>query len=133
MDIYWRGPFKISQNFFYVIFEVNCGRFDSMEPIHLDRIRKAADQTLQGEEIEQYIPVPETEEFVETQDEFEEQEGCPDPVGRKAGPLTVFINDISDSSYMRHHPVHAILWQRYGIVPYPRFSPVFSRDILFPG
>ena len=53
---FWRGPYKVSKKLYDVLFEVNCGQNGTTEPIHIEQIMKAADQTLPGEERGETFP-----------------------------------------------------------------------------
>lgn len=46
---YWKGPFVIQEKISDVLFKVDCGKFRSLQVIHIDRIRKAREQVLTGE------------------------------------------------------------------------------------
>ena len=46
---YWRGPFEVKEKLSQVLYKVNCGRSDSLQIIHVDRIKKARKQVLHGE------------------------------------------------------------------------------------
>ena len=79
---FWRGPYKVSKKLSDVLLEVDCGRNGTIEPIHIERIMKAADQTLPGEERGETFPDsdldnPEMEEY-----EPEDQEDRIDQGGR---------------------------------------------------
>ena len=94
---FWRGPFKVSKKLSEVLFEVDCRRYGKGEPIHLQRIRKAKDQILPGEDIEQEMTDSEIDEMMENQDasgqdlETENIEGRPHRTIRKPAWLKDFV------------------------------------------
>ena len=94
---FWRGPFKVSKKLSEVLFEVDCGRYGKGEPIRLQRIRKAKDQILPGEDIEQEMSDSEIDEMMENQDasgqdlETENIEGRPHRTIRKPAWLKDFV------------------------------------------
>ncbi|XP_045165454.2 uncharacterized protein LOC123529264 [Mercenaria mercenaria] len=47
---YWRGPYQVIEKLSDVIYKVDCGRSKTPQVIHCDRMRKAKDQLLTGEE-----------------------------------------------------------------------------------
>ena len=55
---YWRGPFQVKEKVSDVLFKVDCGRSGSIQVIHVNRLRKAREQLLRGEntEIEHVLP-----------------------------------------------------------------------------
>jgi hypothetical protein len=51
---FWKGPFRITEKISDLLYKVDCGYGGSIQIIHIDRIKKAKEQVLKGEqEIEQ--------------------------------------------------------------------------------
>ena len=72
---FWKGPFLVKEKISDVLYKVDCGRHGSFQVIHVDRLRKARDQTLCGEG----IPEPEGAETgsdteIESSPEVQEEE-----------------------------------------------------------
>ena len=100
---FWRGPYKVSKTLSDVLYEVNCGRNGALEPIHIERLMKAADQTLPGEDSGEVLADSDIENIEEEESESEDQEdradqgGRPRRVVRKPAWLTDYVCSLSRS------------------------------------
>jgi transposase InsO family protein len=75
---FWRGPFEIVEKISDVLYKVNCGRFESFQIIHVNRMRKAKSQSLMEEEdscslsFNDDISISDSQADIETNDVTEE-------------------------------------------------------------
>jgi len=70
---FWRGPFKVHQKLSEVLYKVDCGRANTIQVIHCDRLKKARSQILTGE-TEAESHTPETEEEITDEQENNQHE-----------------------------------------------------------
>ncbi|MCG8033054.1 MAG: DDE-type integrase/transposase/recombinase, partial [Candidatus Thiodiazotropha taylori] len=98
---FWRGPFKVSKKLSDVLFEINCGQNGTSELIHIERIMKAGDQTLPGEETREILTDSELQNGEIEESEYEEDridtEGRPKRIVRKPAWLTDYVCSLSRS------------------------------------
>jgi hypothetical protein len=47
---YWKGPFLVKEKISNVLYKIDCGRAGSFQIIHVDRLKRAKGQVLNGEE-----------------------------------------------------------------------------------
>ena len=107
---FWRGPYKVSKTLSDVLYEVNCGRNGALEPIHIERLMKAADQILPGEDSGEVLADSDIENIEEEESESEDQEdradqgGRPRRVVRKPAWLTDYVCSLSRSKMGDREP-----------------------------
>ena len=58
---FWRGPYQVSEKLSDVLYRVNCGRANTLQVIHCDRMRKAKEQILTNEELDNTGSLPNAE------------------------------------------------------------------------
>ena len=80
---YWRGPYQVSSKLSDVLYMVNCGRGNSSQVIHCDRLKKAKDQILTGEEVYQTPDIGETDKVTDTSIDHDGEEVTPEDMVRQ--------------------------------------------------
>ena len=127
---FWRGPYKVSKTLSDVLYEVNCGRNGALQPIHIERLMKAADQTLPGEDSGEVLADSDIENIEEEESESEDQEdradqgGRPRRVVRKPAWLTDYVCSLSRSRMGDREPR-----PRTKITPRKHKQPGFICDL----